>query len=167
MKFGIYKPPYPIDWKYQILFGIGFLVVAAIVSKTRNGLTLVALVLAIAAWGGDTILIAGDIILSNLSVKPFIYVMIVFHVVILNSIVGALGGLNGLFKLHSPHSVNYENAEDSDEDNEENRNYISEMTARYSAMTEGELAQLSPSNLTKKARECYEQEIQRRQRKMS
>ena len=64
-------------------------------------LSVLVLVLAIVAWGADTIIIAVEIVLAGFSVAPFEYVMLVIHLIILNSIVGALSGFNGIFKMRA------------------------------------------------------------------
>jgi len=99
--YDIFQPPFPVDWKFQVIFGIGFLAAAAITSWTRNMLSALALVLAIVAWGADTIIIAVEIVLAGFSVAPSAYIMLVMHLIILNSIVGALGGFNGIFKMRA------------------------------------------------------------------
>lgn len=52
---------------------------------------------------------------------------------------------------------------DDNVDVEYDNNYTTEIAARYSEMTDDELSELKPSNLTEIVRKCYEEEIKRRE----
>lgn len=97
-KFHIWQP-YELDWVVQTTFGAGFLLLAAIIARSRNSLTVAAAMLGIVIWGGDTVLLGSDVILSGFKVAIVVYIMLAFHIVILSSMMRGLSGLRGSLRL--------------------------------------------------------------------